>query len=173
MIHDIINDIGTTLVNKLPWVVEFKQLARQDVSGTIVKEDGEEWVGIDDRWLGRVYFRLRDGIDSTYNVASISSHPDTSTITKLRAVLMHNCKNEHEILRWMSHTIGVSRNHAMRYKVVLINGSTDKQYIVQQETKKSGGIPDDHMRLVMVDFDVIYKDALDLNNNCPPDCNEC
>jgi hypothetical protein len=174
MIQTIVEHIGTQVVSQLPFVDAWKSLARQDVSGIIVKEQPEEWVGIDDRHVGTAYCRLRDGWDMTVVDGRLSSAPNMSSVAGLRSVFIHRCGNEHEIARYFAFAIMNARGYdALRYAVQVQRVSTDKQFIYQQETKRNDAIRSDDLRLVMVDFTVTYKDHLSLTPECVPECHVC
>lgn len=174
MIDNIVASIAGQLTARLPWVVEVKSIGRQDPTGILVKEDGEEWIGIDDRWIGRMYIRFRDGMEMSYADAGVTSAPNVTATAKMRGVFMHNCKNEIEVSRWLTYTLGDARGYdELRYRTMLKASSTDKQYIYAQETKRSDGMKNNDLRLILVDFDIIYRDAIVLTNDCIPDCHEC
>lgn len=178
MIEDILNDIGAQLRAQLPWVTETVAVARQDVRGVVLMEKPEQYAGIDDTKIGRVYFRFRDGWDATYAGARQISGPDTTTTEQIRGVLVTRCKNIHEIARFLALGIMNARNHADpkfgRYFTTVLRRSTDKPFIVEQETKGAGDMKNDDIRLVMVDFDVTYRDAvLTGEPTCVPPCNGC
>ena len=170
MIDQIAADMAGKLMAQLPYVKAVKYIARQDPTGIIVKEGPEEWVGVDDRNDGRLYIRFRDGWDGMFVEGRLTSAKNMSTIARLRAVYMHVYTNEHELARFLAYTILNCENHELRYAVRLRTWSTDKQFIVTQETKMEGkGIPDDNLRLIMVDFDVQYRDSLLLTPACVPE----
>jgi hypothetical protein len=173
MIDTIVAQIASQLTSRLPWLVEVKSIGRQDPSGILVKEDGEEWIGIDDRWLGRMYIRFRDGAEMSYADARVTSAPNISVTAKMRGVFMHNCKNELEVSRWLSYAIADARGYELRYRTMLKASSTDKQYIFKEETKRPEGMKNNDLRLILVDFDIVYRDAIVLTNDCVPDCHEC
>jgi hypothetical protein len=173
MIDTIVNDISIQLTSRIPWLVEVKSIGRQDPTGILVKEDGEEWIGIDDRWLGRMYVRFRDGAEMSYADARVTSAPNMTVTAKMRGVFMHNCKNEHNIARWLAYAISDARGYELRYRTALKASSTDKQHIYKEETKRQEGMKNNDLRLVLVDFDIVYRDAIVLTNDCIPDCHEC
>lgn len=173
MIDQIVLDIATQLKAQLPFVKSTQHIARQDPTGIILLEKPEEFAGVDDRKDGKLYFRFREGWDIMFTAARLTSAPDTTTTARMRGVYMHFCSNEHEIARFLSFAIMACVNHNLRYSVNLRTMSTDKQFILQQETKQEGGWPENNLRLIMVDFDVTYRDALLVEAACVPDCHVC
>lgn len=173
MIDQIVLDICEKLKVQLPFVKSTQHIARQDPKGIILLEQPEEYAGIDDRADGKLYVRFRDGFDVMFSAARLISGKDTTTTTMLRGVFMHYCDNEIEIARFLSFGIMACENHALRYSVNLRRMSTDKQFILQQETKQPGGWPENKLRLIMVDFDVTYRDALLMEAACVPECHVC
>lgn len=173
MIDEIAADIALKVQAQLPYVTAVKYLARQDPSGVLVKEDAEEWVGIDDRTDGAMYIRLRDGWEESYTNASLTSAPNMEATAYLRAVFMHRCGNEIPIARFLALALMNSRNHSMRYATKLRRKSTDKQFIYGLETKRDDGMPNDTLRLVMIDFDVTYKESAVEGTDCIPNCHVC
>lgn len=173
MIETIVADIAEKLLAKLPFVKDVRHIARQDPTGIIFIELPEEWAGIDDRHDGKLYVRFREGWDIVFADARMVSSKDTTTTARLRGVFMHYCENEHELARFLSFAIMAAENHSLRYSVRLLSVSTDKQFIIAQETKQTEGKPENNLRLIMVDFDVTYRDALLLSPECVPDCHAC
>lgn len=176
MIVEVIADIGQKVKAQLPWVVDVQSIARQDPTGIIVFFDPEQWVGIDDRETGRMYVRYRDGWDALFSDARLTSVQDTTATYRMRAVFMHTCTNEDDIARFLSYSIMGATNYELRYAVRLRSVSTDKQFIVKQEMKtpdEQSGVPNDNLRLVMVDFDVTMRDSVLNGTECIPPCNGC
>ena len=173
MIDKIATDIATQLLATLPFVKEVKHIARQDPSGILIKEGPEEWAGIDDRKEGRLYLRFRDGWDEMIASGTLISARNMESTARLRGVFMHYCDNELEIARFLAFGIMNCVSEPLRYRVRVRSKSTDKQFIYAQETKRTEGMKDDTLRLIMIDFDVMYKDALLLNPECLPACDVC
>lgn len=177
MIDTILDSIATQVKQTCSWVKVTKHIARQDpASGIVLLERPEEWVGIDDQHDGRMYFRFRDGWDMTFSDARLISGKANKSTARMRGVLLHYCTNQHEIARFTSFAILNSQGYGdPRYSVILRSMSTDKQFITKQETKKDDfNVKDDRLRLVMVDFDVFYKDAILLGDPvCLPTCDGC
>lgn len=177
MIDEILADIGTQLRGQLPWVTETVSVARQDVRGVVLVESPEQYAGIDDTKPGRLYFRFRDGVDAVYSAARLTSAPDITTTEKIRAVFMCRCKNINEIARFLVLALMNVRNESAsfgRYYTTVLTRSTDKNHIIEQETKMTTETRDDALQLVMVDFDVTYRDAvLTGTPTCVPACHVC
>ena len=173
MIEQIISDMAAQLMAALPFVKEVKHIARQDPTGILTKENPEEWAGIDDRNEGRLYIRFRDGWDESVENGSLISAANMKVTARMRGVFMHRCDNELPIARFLAFGILNCENHALRYSVRVRNKSTDRQFIYAQETKRDDGMKDDRLRLIMVDFDVTYKDALLTTPECVPECDVC
>lgn len=173
MIAAIVSDIASKLTAQLPFVKSVVHIARQDPSGIILLELPEEYAGIDDRHDGKLYIRFREGWEMLFSDARLTSAPDTTATARLRGVFMHYCENDTEIARFLSYAIMACENHSMRYSVKLRTMSTDKQFIVAQETKRPNGIPEDRLRLIMIDFDVTYRDAILVTGDCLPECHVC
>ena len=173
MIDEVIADIATKVKAQLPFVKTTQHIARQDPTGIILIERPEDWAGIDDRHDGNMYIRFREGWETMFSAAALVSAKDTTVTKRMRAVFMHYCTNEHEIERFLSFGIMNCVNHQLRYTVTLRNASTDKQFILAQETKQTQGKPENRLRLVMVDFDVSYRDSLLTTGACVPNCDGC
>lgn len=172
MIEAIVTDIAQKVQATLPFVTATKYIARQDPTGIITLERPEEWLGVDDAKAGRLYFRFRDGWDAMFTPGTLISAPNVEETVRLRAVFMHYCTNEQEIARFLAYAILEARNHSIRYSVRLRMKSTDKQFIFAAETKREGATANE-LRLVMIDFDVTYKDAITTTGACLPECDVC
>lgn len=173
MIDQIVTDIAAQVTAKLPFVKGVKQIARQDPTGIITKEGPEEWAGIDDAEDGRLYIRFRDGWDRLFTDGRMISGENLQVTDRMRGVFMHYCENEHEIARALTFGILHSVNHSLRYHVRLRTSSTDRQYIYKQETRREEGMKDDRLRLIMIDFDITYRDTMELTPECLPICRVC
>lgn len=176
MIEECVIDIGQKVRAQLAWVTSWKSIARQDPKGVIVKFRNEEWVGIDDRKPGQAYCRFREGLDAVYSDAKMTSVQDTTATYRMRAVFMHYCTNEIEIARFFALSIMTAVGYdPIRYNVRILRASSDKQWIIQQETKAppESGKPEDHLQLALVDFDVTLRDSVLDGAACVVPCNPC
>lgn len=173
MIDEIIADIATKVKGSLPFVQSTQYIARQDITGIIHTDDEEAYSGIDDQKDGHLYFRFRDGMDETIVSGSLTSARNMEVTARMRAVFLHRCGNELPIARFLAFGIMSCENHAMRYAVRVRAKSTDKVFIYQQETKQPKGPANNDIKLVMVDFDVTYKDGLIYKPECVPACHVC
>ncbi len=173
MIEIIAADIAQKLKAVLPFVTDVKYIARQDPSGIVMKENPEEPTGIDDRNEGGMYLRFRDGWDEMFTAGNLISGRNMIATARLRCVFMHACRNELEIARFIASAIMNCENHSLRYGVKIRTKSTDKQFIYTAETKQKEGMKDNRLRLIMVDFDVTYKESFPNDPKCIPSCDVC
>lgn len=168
MIEQIAADLSTRLRNTLPWVNEVLYIARQDPAGIILLEKPETYAGVNDQKPGRAYIRFREGWETAFTNGDLTSAPNLEVTSRLRLVYMHFYSNGLDLARFLANTLNSARSHTLRYGVTLRQGSTDKQFIVGQEANADKGIPDDRLQLVMIDFDVTYRDAVSLDPSCIP-----
>lgn len=175
MVDTICAHIASQLTTQFSsWLNVVKYIARQDPTGVIVKEQPEEWVGINDAVPGHAYIRFRDGDDIVFSNGTLTSAPNMRSTARLRLVMFHRCDNEHEIARYLSFGLLNCRGYGQpRYSVTVLRCSTDRQVIYREETKRDDGMRDDNLRLIRVDFDVAYRDGILDGETCIPPCNVC
>lgn len=170
MFRKAVADISKRMCDTFPWVREVPGILRMDPKGILVLEGGETWKGIDDRSIGRVYIRYRDGWDALYDTEKLTSCGSTMRAThRMRCVGMHLQKCD--MADTVASFLRSCKDPSGGYSVKVLQATNDKQFVVTSETPLNG-IPDDRLRLFMVDFDLRVRVST-FDPSCLPDCHEC